>query len=613
MNPLPSFLTSIALALSHPCLASTFEVAGDQFHLDGQAFQIRSGEMHYPRIPVAEWDERVEMAKAMGLNTISLYLFWNLHETSPGQYDFAGQKDFLAFIRTCGEQGMKVIVRPGPYVCAEWDLGGLPAWLLAEPGVKLRSTDPRYLEPAKAWMSKVAGMLEPLSVANGGPVLMLQVENEFGSFGTRDPEYLRAMEQALRSGGYRGLLFTGDGASEGNQQRGGTKDLLKAVNFGGEAKSAFATLAAVQPGKPRFTAEFWVGWFDQWGHPHHHIKAREKAADLEWMMAEGISFNLYMFHGGSTRGFWSGANWDGSYRPTAGSYDYSAPLDESGRPTAKYDAFREIIGRKIGKDRLPAVPAMAPAGSVGTLSLSEELPLLEALPAGVRKEVPVTLEQLGQGGGFVLYRTEIEGPVDAPLDLAAVKDRVIVLLDGRRIGIGGRSVGKEPVPVKAGPGKHQLDLLVENMGRINYGQVMNTERKGLEAALKLGDRELADFEHVPLPLEQPLAGEYRKPEEAGGNEASSALVFRRSKFKTPEPRDTWLDLRGFGRGVVWLNGINLGRYWSIGPQQTIYVPSVWLKVGDGENELVVLEMEKDGCPEAIPTLKAPVWSILPTN
>ena len=254
---------------------------------------------------------------------------------------------------------------------------------------------------------------------------------------------------------------------------------------------------------------------------------------------------------------------------------------------------------------------MAPAGSVGTLSLSEELPLLDALPAGVRKVAPVTMEQLGQGSGFILYRTEIEGPVDAPLDLAAVKDRVIVLLDGQRIGIGGRSVGKEPVPVKAGPGKHRLDLLVENMGRINYGQVMNAERKGLEGAVKLGEQELADFEHVSLPLEQPLAGNYRKSEDAGGNESPSALIFRRSKFKTPEPRDTWLDLRGFGRGVVWLNGINLGRYWSIGPQQTIYVPAVWLKAGDEVNELVVLELESDDCPEAIPTLKAPVWSILP--
>jgi beta-galactosidase len=203
------------------------------------------------------------------------------------------------------------------------------------------------------------------------------------------------------------------------------------------------------------------------------------------------------------------------------------------------------------------------------------------------------MEQLGQGSGFVLYRTEIEGPVDAPLDLAAVKDRVVVLLDGQRIGIAGRSVGKEPVPVKAGPGKHRLDLLVENMGRINYGQVMNGERKGLEAAVKLGEQELADFEHVSLPLEHPLAGTYREAGEAGGRMPQPLLKFRRSKFKTPEPRDTWLDLRGFGRGVVWLNGINLGRYWSIGPQQTLYVPSVWLMGGDEENELVVLELEKD--------------------
>ncbi|MCW1926013.1 beta-galactosidase [Luteolibacter arcticus] len=602
-----AFLTAAYTALLPISHAATFEVAGNQFHLDGQAFQIRAGEMHYPRIPRAEWANRVKMAKAMGLNTVSLYLFWNLHEERPGQFDFEGQKDFVAFIRECGSQGMKVIVRPGPYVCAEWELGGIPAWVMAEPGVKLRSTDRRYLEPAKAWMRNVAGMLEPLSVAKDGPVLMLQLENEFGSFAS-DPEYLRELEAALRGGGYTGLLFAGDGPGEETQRRGGLPGLLKAANFGKEAKPAFETLEKVQPGKPRFTAEFWIGWFDQWGRPHHRIDARQKSADLEWMMDEGVSFNLYMFHGGTTRGFWTGANWDGAYRPTTNSYDYSAPLDESGRPTPKYHIFREIISRRLGQETLPEVPALPSPGTIGPISLGEQLSFLKSLPAGETKEVPASMEQFGQGRGFVLYRAQIKGPVDAPLDLAQVQDRVIVLLDGKRIGLGGRSVGTTPVQITAGEGSHRLDLLVENMGRINFGPVMNSERKGLTGIVRLGDRELAAFEHISLPLDQPLAGDYEK---AAGATEPGQLVLRRSKFKVATPQDTWLDLRGFGRGVVWLNGINLGRYWSIGPQQTIYVPSVWLRSGGEENELVVLELEKDDCPQEIPTLKEPVWSILP--
>ncbi len=328
------------------------------------------------------------------------------------------------------------------------------------------------------------------------------------------------------------------------------------------------------------------------------------------MMREGVSFNLYMFHGGTTPGFWNGGNWEGNYRAQTNSYDYSAPLDESGRPTDKYHGFRHVIGRKIGMKNLPPIPAVAATGSVGTIVLSEESPFLAAVPRGETRDFPATMEQLGQGTGFLLYRAEFEGAVDVPLDLAKVRDRVHVLLDGRRIGTGGRSAAPAAIQMKTGEGTHRLDLLVENTGRMNFGPVMNEERKGLTGPLKMGDREISAFEHIPLPLDVPLPTTYAAvPEEPKPKEGE--LVFRRSKFKAAAPHDTWLDLRGFGRGVVWLNGINLGRYWSIGPQQTIYVPAVWLKSGDEENELVVLELEKDDCPRQIPTLKEPVWSILP--
>jgi beta-galactosidase len=294
--------------------------------------------------------------------------------------------------------------------CVEWDLGGLPAWLLAEPGIKLRSTDPRYLNPAKAWMKKMGGMLQPLSVAQGGPLLMVQIENEYGNFGA-DPEYLDALQGALRSGGYQGTVFTCDTASEKALQNGGRPGVLRAANFGGVAERAFQNLQKVSPGQPNLTMEFWVGWFDQWGRPHHVIEPQEKLADLEWMMRNGASFNLYMFHGGTTRGLWTGANWEGRYRPITCSYDYSAPLDESGRPTAKYHAFRSVIQSGLKDEALPEVPAVANTGSIGPILLTEQCRLTDALPPGQTSPVLQTLETLSQTTGFLLYRTTLEGPM----------------------------------------------------------------------------------------------------------------------------------------------------------------------------------------------------------
>ena len=582
--------------------AAEFKVEGTAFVLDGKPFQIRAGEMHYPRVPKEEWRSRILMAKAMGLNTISTYVFWNLHEPKRGEYDFSGEKDVVAFVKLCGELGMHAIVRPGPYVCAEWDLGGLPAWLLAEPGIKLRSTDPRYLDPAKAWMKKMARMLQPLSVAQGGPLLMVQIENEFGNFGA-DPEHLDALQAALRSGGYQGTVFTCDTASEKALQNGGRPGVLRAANFGGGAERAFQNLQKVSPGQPNLTMEFWVGWFDQWGRPHHVIEPQEKLADLEWMMRTGASFNLYMFHGGTTRGLWTGANWEGRYRPITCSYDYSAPLDESGHSTAKYQAFRSVIQSGLKDEALPEVPAVASTGSIGPILLTEQCHLTDAVSPGQTSPVLQTLETLSQTTGFLLYRTTLEGPMEGELALGSVKDRVYVLMDGKLQGISGRSTNGSAITLKIPEGSHRLDLLVENMGRINYGSQIMEERKGLTGPIQFAGKELGPFEQVGLPMQAPPIGKYEEIKE--GKTFGSGTLYR-GKFKIGSASDTFLDMRGFGRGMVWFNGRNLGRYWQAGPSQSIFLPSCWIK-NDTENEIVVLELESETCPDRLPTTGKAIW------
>jgi beta-galactosidase len=411
------------------------------------------------------------------------------------------------------------------------------------------------------------------------------------------------MQRALRAGGYRGMVFTCDGGGEDKLRRGGLAGVLKAANFGGRAESHFTALRRVSPEQPDFTAEFWVGWFDQWGRPHHLVDSQEKLADLEWMMRTGASFNLYMFHGGTTRGLLTGANWDGRYRPSTDCYDYSAPLDESGRPTEKYHAFRSVIQATLKNEKLPDVPRMPSAASIGTIELKEQCRLLDCLPKGKSTAIPQTMEALGQGTGLILYRASVEGPMEGTLPLSEVKDRVYVLLDGKLLGISGRSTKGEAIPIKVPAGTHRLDLMVENMGRINFGQKMAEERKGLSERLLLGGKELGPWEQVSLPLQEPLDGTF---EEIQDDKAFGNLTLYRGKFKLESVCDTWLDMRGYGRGVVWLNGHNLGRYWKIGPSRAIFLPGCWMNASQ-ENELVILEMESEQPPTKLPTSAKAIW------
>ncbi len=441
----------------------TFGIDGRTFVLDGKPFQIISGEMHYERIPPEYWHDRLKKARAMGLNTISTYVFWNVHEPKPGVYDFAGQYDVATFVRAAQQEGLYVILRPGPYSCAEWDLGGFPAWLLADRDIVLRSSDPKFMRPAVRWLKRLGEELAPLQITRGGPIIAVQVENEYGSF-DKDKEYLAAIRDTLSSAGLgEAMLYTADGPEE--LPNGTLPNLPAVANFGpGEATQAFKALAAFRPGQPLMAGEYWDGWFDAWGRKHAATDALQQEKELDWILGQGYSINLYMFHGGTSFGFMNGANFDKTYLPQTTSYDYDAPLDESGRPTKKYFAFREVIAKHRQGVTLPPVPASEPTISIPPIQLSEASPLWENLGTPIMSDVPKPMEALGQSYGYILYRTRVAGPVKGELTIRELRDYAEVFVNHEFTGALDRRLGQHSLPIKDATSKVTIDILVENTG-----------------------------------------------------------------------------------------------------------------------------------------------------
>lgn len=594
------------LLMSSLAEAGTFEVKGKDFLVDGKPLQILSGEMHYPRVPREYWHDRLKKAKAMGLNTICTYLFWNVHEATQGKWDFSGNADFVAFIKACQEEGLYVLVRPGPYVCTEWDLGGIPGWTMADPETKIRTTDPRFLKPAMAYLEKVSSMLNPLQIENGGPVLMVQVENEYGSFDS-DKAFLQAHVDAIRKGGFTGTLFTSDGPTD-NMLKGGTLPGITAtINFGGGAKNAFAKLDQHRPGQAQMNGEFWVGWFDHWGKTHATTEAKPKAADYDWMLSNGVSVNIYMFHGGTNWGFYAGANWTGRYEADTTSYDYSAVLDEAGRPTDKFDAFKAVIQKNVPSATFGPMPEPLPVIEIPEIKLTAAGRLFETLPKPIVKDQPATMESLGQSFGQILYRTKVTGPFTGKLSVPTVKDRAIILVDGKRQGTPlDRRVNRFNSTIEIPAGEHTLDLFVENMGHINFSKEMLTDRKGLIGEVKLGDKVLSSWAHYLFPMDSIEGWKSIKGDPAALGKLDEPVVYR-GTFKVEKTGDTWLDVSKFGKGMVWVNGHNLGRYWQVGPQQSLYLPGCWLKAG--ANEIVLLETDVAGTPLSLTGVAKPIWAV----
>ncbi len=564
-------------------------VADDSvFLLDGRPFQIISGEMHYSRIPREYWHDRLRKARAMGLNTISTYVFWNYHELTPGHYDFSGRRDIAAYVRAARDEGLFVILRPGPYVCAEWDLGGYPAWLLADTALVLRSTDPAFTKPAERWLDRLGEELSPLLATHGGPIIAVQVENEYGSFDD-DKDYLRWQVRALRHAGFGdALLYTADGDVQ--LPKGTLPDLPAVVNFGpGEADSAFARLHAFRPHEPLMSGEYWAGWFDQWGRPHHHTDIEQQTRELDWMLSSGHSVNMYMFHGGTSFGFMNGANGSPGahdYWPQTTSYDYDAALDESGRPTPKYYAFREVIARHRSGDSLAPVPETPPPVELPAFELEQTASISAMLGHGIELERPRSMEELGQSYGYILYRTRIadgDGS-ESRLVLDQVRDYARVYVNDSLVGTLDRRLAQNDLSVRIPEGGATLDILVENMGRINFTKALRGERKGITRSVTLGGRELTGWTVFPLPFDS--LDDIR----LGGTPPARARgpAFYRGTFIIEHPGDTFLDMRGWGKGTVWVNGHHLGRFWDIGPQQTLYLPAPWLR--EGLNEVTVFDL-----------------------
>lgn len=571
---------------SRPVTRSKLVVQRDGFLLDGKPFQFRSGELHFSRVPRAYWRHRLRMMRAMGLNAVSPYLFWAVHEPKPGRFNFRGEADMAAFVRLAAAEGFKVILRPGPYVCAEWDFGGLPPWLLATPDIRVRCSDERYLAAARRWLLRMGRELAPLQSTRGGPIILVQVENEYGSYGD-DKGYLAFVRDTLREAGFDVPLFTCDGPDA--VARGSIEGAFPVANFPLDPAGAFEKVRAFSPGTPAACGEFYPGTFDHWGEPHNRVPTTRSLEVLGWMLKRKVSFSLYMVHGGTSFGFTAGANTGpaGEYQPAVTSYDYDAPIDEAGHATDKYRALRELFQRHV-PEPLPAVPEPPPVITIPRFKLTESAPLWENLPTPVRDAQPRPMEAYGQDFGLILYRSKLWAGGAAKLTLRELHDYGHVYLDGRRAAVLDRRLGQNAVDVPKRARDQRLDILVEGMGRVNYGPHM-LDRKGItqwvEFPAPYPAGVVMNWEVFNLPLEAAQLRRLKWRQASAGGPA-----FHRGFFEVRTPGDTYLDLRGWVKGFVWVNGHNLGRFWRIGPQQTLFLPGCWLK--RGRNEIVVFDLER---------------------
>ena len=581
---------TLALTISSTILAQkashTFELGETDFLLDGKPLVMVAGEMHYPRIPKEAWRQRMKMAKAMGINCIGTYVFWNLHEPEKGVYNFKENNDIASFVKIAQEEGLWVILRPSPYVCAEWEFGGYPYWLQKEKGLVVRSQNPQFLAAYKRYILEIGKQLAPLQVNHGGNILMVQIENEYGFYGS-DKEYLDINRKLFIEAGFDGLLFTCDPHT--TVKNGHLPGLLPAINGLDKPDEVKELVRTYHNGKgPFYISEWYPAWFDSWGIDHHVVPAENFTPKLDAVLAAGISINMYMFHGGTTRDFMNGANGDPNlpFQPEVSSYDYDAPLDEAGNATPKFVAFRKVIEKHLPQGTvLPPIPDPKPSRTIAPFELKEATSLLSILPKPVKSEKPLTFEDLSQAYGYVLYRTQVKTPGTAWFKVKGLRDYGVVFVDGKRQGTLYRRFDKDSLMLTIPKQGATVEILMENLGRINFGPWLTDNKKGITDKVLFQGKELTGWEMFSLPFAaMPRKGV--KTEKLNGDYP----VIRRGTFVINEAQDTYLDMSKWGKGVVWINGHNLGRYWEIGPQQTLYVPAEWLR--KGKNDIVVFEMLK---------------------
>ena len=617
---LAALLMTVPATMQAATKPGTFTTGDKTFLLNGQPFVVKAAEVHYPRIPRPYWEHRIQMCKALGMNAVCIYIFWNIHEQKEGQFDFTGNNDVAEFCRLAQKNGMYVIVRPGPYVCAEWEMGGLPWWLLKKKDIKLRERDPYFMERVKIFEEKVGEQLAPLTIQKGGPIIMIQVENEYGSYG-EDKPYVSEIRDCLRSiYGKELSLFQCDWSS--NFEKNGLPDLTWTMNFGTGANidNQFRRLGELRPNAPKMCSEFWSGWFDKWGARHETRPAKDMVDGMDEMLSKGISFSLYMTHGGTSFGHWAGANSPG-FAPDVTSYDYDAPINEYGLATPKYWELRKMMEKYNDGKKLPNVPkAPMPIITVPKFELKEFAPLLSAMTKPVNGAIK-TFEEMDMGWGTMMYSTRLPEITSQSVLSGEFHDFAQVFIDKKYIGKIDRVKNEKSLTIPAVKKGAELIIIVEGMGRINFGRAIK-DFKGIVGNVTL-ITETDDVEMMLAPkqwMNVAIPDDYKTAVKAldmvkgvndqvtagkvKGSVPALALTqgyegskkngdimkagYHRGYFNLKKVGDTFLNFETWGKGQVYVNGHAMGRIWSIGPQQTLFVPGCWLK--KGKNEVIVLDV-----------------------
>lgn len=598
---------------------STFEIKDGHFYRNGKVTPVLSGEMHYARIPHQYWRHRLQMMKGMGLNTVATYVFWNLHEPEPGKWDFTGDKNLAEYIKIAGEEGMMVILRPGPYVCAEWEFGGYPWWLQNVEGMEIRRDNAEFLKHTKMYIDRLYKEVGNLQCTKGGPIIMVQCENEFGSYVAQRKDipleehraYNAKIKQQLADAGFNVPLFTSDGSwlFEG----GSTQGALPTANGESDIDNLKKVVNQYHDGKgPYMVAEFYPGWLSHWAEPFPQVGASEIARQTEAYLKNDVSFNFYMVHGGTNFGFTSGANYDKKrdIQPDLTSYDYDAPISEAGWVTPKYDSIRTVI-KKYVKYAVPEAPAPIPVIEIPSIKLNKVADVLGYVERmkPVTNNTPLTFEQLNQGNGYVLYARHFNQPISGTLEIPGLRDYAVVYIDGEKAGVLNRNTQTYSMEIDV-PFNATLQILVENMGRINYGSEIVYNTKGIISPVTIAGKEITGgWNMYSLPMNEvpDFAGMGNNVHVNGSAKAAKLKdcpVLYEGTFTLADTGDTFIDMENFGKGIVFINGINIGRYWQVGPQQTLYIPGVWLK--KGENKIVIFEQLNAEPKAEVKTVKTPV-------
>ncbi|KAM3875011.1 beta-galactosidase-1-like protein 2 [Diretmus argenteus] len=565
-----------------------------QFTLEGEPFRILGGSIHYFRVPRAYWEDRLLKMRACGLNTLTTYVPWNLHEPERGVFNFQDELDLKAYIGLAAKLGLWVVLRPGPYVCAEWDLGGLPSWLLRDKNMQLRTMYPGFVDAVNLYFDKLVSLVKPLMFEEGGPIIAVQVENEYGSY-AKDEKYMPFIKTCLQSRGINELLLTSDNWE--GLRCGGVEGVLKTINLQRLSFGAIQHLADMQPQKPLMVMEYWSGWFDVWGENHHVFQAEDMLAVVSEILERGVSINLYMFHGGTSFGFMNGAMDLGTYKPQVTSYDYDAPLSEAGDCTTKYQLLRNLFSQ-YHSEPLPEVPSLQERTVYQPVVIQQHLSLWDSLPLADKpynSERPLNMENLpvnnnsGQSYGYTLYETSITHHGGTLNSKNNIRDRALVFVD--RQPVGSLDYRTQELVLPDGKGERTLSLLVENCGRVNYGKALDEQRKGVVGDILLNHAPLRDFTIYSLDMKPSFikrlsSGQWK----SGYKPGCFPGFFQASLYVEDPPRDTFIRLPGWGKGVVFINGQNVGRHWSIGPQLFLYLPGPWLR--SGENQIIVFEEHK---------------------